>query len=156
MIVVSDSSPLITLDRIGHLELLPRLFVSVALTPEVYAEVVVSGAGLEGAASIAAAEWIEVKPLHKPERLTEIRRRTELGLGELSTIALAQELAAGLVLMDDLQARKMALARGLTVAGCVGVLERGHRRDLLKDLTAAYRRLLSSDAFIDRGILEPV
>jgi len=77
-----------------------------------------------------------------------------LGLGELSTIALAQELAAGLVLKDDLQARKMALARGLTVAGCVGVLERGHRPDLLEDLTATHRRLLSSDAFIDRGILE--
>ncbi|MBI3646323.1 MAG: DUF3368 domain-containing protein, partial [Acidobacteriales bacterium] len=46
MRVVSDSSPLITLAKIGRLELLPQLYQAITITPEVYAEVVVSGAGL--------------------------------------------------------------------------------------------------------------
>ncbi len=50
MIVVSDSSPLITLSKIDYLQVLPALYETVHITPEVYAEVAVTGAGLWGAA----------------------------------------------------------------------------------------------------------
>ncbi len=46
MIVVSNSSPLITLAKINHLELLGRLYERVTIPAEVHAEVVVAGAGL--------------------------------------------------------------------------------------------------------------
>jgi hypothetical protein len=61
--VLSDSSPLITLAKIGRLDLLPQLYEKVTITPEVYAEVVVSGAGLAGSSQISAAKWIDVKPV---------------------------------------------------------------------------------------------
>jgi hypothetical protein len=40
------TSPLITLAKIGYLDLLPQLYETVTITPEIYTEVVVSGAGL--------------------------------------------------------------------------------------------------------------
>jgi predicted nucleic acid-binding protein len=52
--IVADSSPLITLAKISQLEILPKLYRSIVITPEVYGEVAVAGAGLAG----AAAKWI--------------------------------------------------------------------------------------------------
>jgi predicted nucleic acid-binding protein len=43
--VIADSLPLIALSKIGHFGLLEKLFGAVAITPEVYDEVVVKGAG---------------------------------------------------------------------------------------------------------------
>lgn len=45
MIVVSNSSPLITLAQIGRLDLLPALYGSITIPREVHQEVVVAGLG---------------------------------------------------------------------------------------------------------------
>jgi hypothetical protein len=67
--IVADSAPLITLAKIAQLDILPQLYRSILVTPEVYGEVAVTGAGLAGAAEIAAAEWIEVHSLKDTARL---------------------------------------------------------------------------------------
>ncbi len=41
----------------------------------------------------------------------------------MSTILLAKELGANLVLLDDYKARKLAKAEGLQILGSVGLLE---------------------------------
>jgi hypothetical protein len=50
MVIVSDTSPLINLAIIGHLDLIPRLFHSVILPQTVFDEIVTAGAGLPGGA----------------------------------------------------------------------------------------------------------
>ena len=52
MIVVSDSSPLISLHKIGLLALLPRMFGGVVIPPEVFAEVAVDGYGRPGSIEV--------------------------------------------------------------------------------------------------------
>lgn len=54
--------------------------------------------------------------------------KSPLGRGELWTIALAKEMNAELTLIDDFAARQLAEREGLTVYGCVGVLESAYRR----------------------------
>ena len=98
MKVVSDSSPLIALARIGCLGLLQKLYWRVVIPAEVYAEIVVAGTGLPGAAEIAAADWIEVASVNDRAALEEGKRRTGLGAGEISAILLALETAAALTL----------------------------------------------------------
>ncbi len=122
MIVLSDSSPLIILTKIGQLDVLPQLYETVTITPEVYSEVAVSGAGLVGSSQISAANWIDIRQLQKPTDLTDMQIRFGLGIGELSVILLGQELKADLLLIDDMKARKLARQEQLTVLGCVGVL----------------------------------
>ena len=156
MTVLSDSSPLITLARIGLLDLLPRLYERVTITPEVFAEVVVSGAGLTGSSEIAAAQWIDVKPVQKPDDLTAAQQRFGLGMGELSVIMLGKELKADAVLIDDMKARKLAQEEGLAVLGCVGVLRDAYGLKLLPNLPEAYRQLLGSSAYVDRVLLENI
>lgn len=151
MKVLSDASPLITLAEIGHLEALPQLYTKIAITPEVYGEVVVAGEGLAGALQVATASWIEVRAAAAV--IVPPKGKWALGRGELTNIALAKEMNADLTLIDDFAARRLAEREGLTVFGCVGVLESAFRRGFLSDLTRAYRKLVASDAYIGVKIL---
>jgi predicted nucleic acid-binding protein len=154
VIVLSDASPLISLSRISQLDLLPKLYHQVTITPQVYAEVAVSGAGMAGSSEIAKATWIEVRPVNDPEELERAKIESGLGLGELSTILLAPDLNADLILIDELKARKEARKRRLVHVGCVGVLEDAFQTGLLKDLRAEYRQLIATRAFVSRQIVD--
>jgi len=104
--VVSDSSPLIHLARIGRLELLQELFQEIVIPPAVYREVVVEGRGKHGAELVRSATWIKV------ERLREQALKQSLTLildeGEAEAIALAVEKHAELVLLDEREAHVIA------------------------------------------------
>jgi predicted nucleic acid-binding protein len=115
---------------------------------------VVRGTGLTGSAEVAASNWIEVRPIANLASITAAQQRFGLGIGEISAIILGREVNAGLVLIDEIKARKAAQEYGLTVLGSVGVLEDAFILRLLPDLPQAYRQLLSSGAYIDRKILE--
>jgi uncharacterized protein len=58
VILVLDASPLITLGRIGSLDLLPQLADQIVIPEAVYAESVSSAAGRPGSIEIAQADWI--------------------------------------------------------------------------------------------------
>jgi uncharacterized protein len=152
--VVSDSSPLIILAKIGQLELLPRLYQRVAITPQVHHEVVVDGEGLAGSSEIKAAKWIDIQSVSNLHGLSFAQQESSLGVGELSTILLGKEIQAELVRLDEIKARKLAVEHGLTVLGCVGVLEDAFLAQLLMDIRNAYQKLLASGAYIDPKILD--
>jgi predicted nucleic acid-binding protein len=116
--------------------------------------VVTEGAGLAGSREIAEAKWIRVRPVKDTVSLSSEQKRSGLGIGELSAIALSQSLAADLLLIDDAKARKKAQEAGLAVLGSVGVLRHAFELGLLTDLNNAYRQLLAAGAYVDRAILE--
>lgn len=153
MIVVSNSSPLITLARVGQLDLLRQLFGRIHIAYEVWEEVVVRGAGRPAAAAVAGADWVETHPAADPGELAGMRARHPLGAGELATVLLARTLASGLAIIDERSARRLAQMQGVAVMGCVGILERGHRGGLVSDLRDTYSNLLTHGIRIDRQIL---
>lgn len=64
MLVISDSSTLIHLARIGRLLLLRELFGTVMIPPAVWTEVVVEGGNRPGAAAVRVARdagWIQIR-----------------------------------------------------------------------------------------------
>ena len=75
MIVVSDSSPLIALAKIDCFSLLQEFYGQIVISGEVYAEVVVAGAGLAGAADTSKSPWIEVRQIKNPADLTQAKLR---------------------------------------------------------------------------------
>lgn len=145
--------PLIILAKLDCFHLLQRLYSTLSISSEVYREVVVAGAGLPGATQVKAATWINVKSLHDPVTLAAAKKKIRLGVGELSTIILAKEMGANVVLLDDHKARQFARAERLQVRGTVGILETLYRRGHLTDLRTAFQRLLSSNVYIDRRLL---
>lgn len=121
MPAVSDSSPLILLAAIGRVELLRALYGEVAIPPEVWHEIVVRGGGRSGATDVLAMDWIVRQPL--PGLEDPSARFPSLHRGEAEVITLALGLPPTVsVILDDAQARKVAIQSGLAVTGTVGVL----------------------------------
>lgn len=154
MIVVSNSSPLIALARVGWLNLLASLFQRILIPPEVHHEVTVAGSGLPGADEVSKAGWIEVAPGRPPANPSLDRACEGLGAGERGAILLARSLPADLILLDESKARRVAREAGLPTMGCLGVLEAGARKGLVLDLRPVYIDLLRQGVRFDIRLLQ--
>jgi uncharacterized protein len=130
--IVSDSSPLIVLARIGHLDLLEKLFISVVVPPAVPREVI----------SVALPVWVLERPLMQPVGPRILR--ASLGPGESEAISLALEIGAQWIILDDRPARRLAESLGLPVIGTLGVLLASKRRGFLAAVRPCVDALLNS------------
>ena len=155
MIVVSDSSPLITLARAHHLELLREFYGRVLIPRAVHEEVAVAGAGLPGAEEVQRAAWIEVRPAPAEAAGSAAESVVaELGIGERNVIYLASVLRSDLALIDEDRARRVAKSLGLPVAGSIAVLERGARLGKVPHLRSVYLDLLTQGIRFSQDLLD--
>lgn len=136
--VVSDSSPLIYLTRLGWLSLLRELHDSVFVPPAVWEEIAVGGEGLPESAALRDAVtrgWIKVKSPSANEA-TLGKAAEQLGRADVEAILLARELQA-ILLTDDSEVRDLAESIAVKVSGTVGLLVRAKREkriDCLKPI----------------------
>ncbi len=107
-----------------------------------YEEVTVAGAGLTGAAEVAAASWLRV--VDRPADSTLLAR---LDPGEAAAIPLAAELGA-LLLVDDGEARAVAAERGVAVIGSLGVLIAAKRAAHLTAVSPVLERMVGLGMFV--------
>lgn len=128
MTIVSNSSPLIALSRIGQIELLPMLFGTILIPSAVYQEVVTQGIGQSGSKILQQASWLTVEAVADPGRVQYLL--TTLDWGEAEALVLAQEQQARRLLLDEIKARALARQLGIPVIGTAGLLvlakQRGH------------------------------
>jgi len=96
-VVVSESSPLVYLAALGDFWLLRTLFGSVTIPPAVYDEVVTRGGRFPVSQAVRAAlgDWRRV------QGAARVEHRWLLQEGETEAIALAQEVSARALLLDD-------------------------------------------------------
>lgn len=120
MIVVSDTTPLSELAKVGKLELLRDVFGRVIVPQEVYKEV--TRGTHPAVALVKSATWIEVLSVQNTSQVAILQKTAKIHLGEAAAIILAEQLGAQQVLIDDLKARRVAQQRLLPVNGTVGTL----------------------------------
>ena len=87
------------LGRIGQLALLQQLFGRLLLPEAVWQEVVEDGRGQPGADEIRRAAWVERATVSNGQLVHSLRQ--ELDPGEAEAVALAVELNADWLLMDE-------------------------------------------------------
>lgn len=121
MIVVSDTSILSGLVQIDQLILLQQVYSRVIIPHRVYLELLrLNDYGIDVEKQLAV-EWIEVKGVFNTILLTDLQQ--ELDAGEAEAIALAVELNATLLLIDELRGRVKAQQVGLSFTGLLGTLK---------------------------------
>jgi len=76
--------------------------------------------------------WIAVRELRQPIGARILR--ASLGPGESEALALALEVDAELILLDDKAARRLASSLGLSVIGILGVLLKAKRAGLIPEI----------------------
>jgi predicted nucleic acid-binding protein len=129
LIVVSDTSPILNLARIGRLELLPLLYQRVLIPSAVLEELTASKKDLSSAIDLASEPWLIVASVKSQTRVRELREY--LDSGEAEAIVLAVEWRADLVLVDERRGRRTATAAGLRVTGLLGVVAGAKRAGLI-------------------------
>jgi predicted nucleic acid-binding protein len=120
---------LINLARIGELDLLRQLYGTLLIPEAVWQEVVVEGVGQPGAGQVEAASWIKTHDVANELLVRALRQ--DLDAGEAEAIALALEVGADLLLMDERLGRETAQHLGLRYVGLIGVLITAKRRGLI-------------------------
>ncbi|MBP7865762.1 MAG: DUF3368 domain-containing protein [Acidobacteria bacterium] len=145
MRVVSNSSALINLARIGKLALLQELYGEIIVPEAVWREVVVEGAGQPGAEDVGSAPWIRRKAVTNQQLVHALEQ--DLDAGEAEAIALALETGAELLLMDERLGRETANHLGLRYTGLIGVLVEAKHKGIIQSVRSCLDSLRDSAGF---------
>lgn len=129
--VVINTTPIISLALIDQLDLLHHLYVEVLIPPAVRAEVLAGGSSGIGVAAFVSADWIRTQSLIDPRRADLL---SDLDRGEAEVIALAQEIQADLIVIDERLARAHAKRLGLSLTGTLGVLLKAKAQGLISNI----------------------
>lgn len=122
MIVISDTTPVISLLKAGHLEVLKDLFGEVIIPEAVFQELTGNATFKEEAAQVRSCSFIRVDRVKDQKTVNIFRRVTGLDAGESESIVMAEEKQADLLLMDERKGRRVANQMGLTITGTIGIL----------------------------------
>jgi len=132
LIVVSDTSPITNLATIGQFELLRLLHAEVYIAEGVWDELNAGGESWPGSDQVAAAHWVHRSAVSNRALVVALQR--DLDRGEAESIALALELDADLVLLDEREGRRAARRLGLRVVGVLGLLLEAKAKGLVPAL----------------------
>jgi predicted nucleic acid-binding protein len=150
VIVVADASPLRYLILIDHVDVLRALYGRVIVPPAVVSEL-----NQERTPDLVrnwlsnGPEWLVVQAPQQP--LPSLQRG--LGTGEREAIALAAELSADALLMDDRDGRREAEKMNLVVLGTLRVLADAAEHGFA-DLAVALDHLRLTNFRADEQLIE--
>lgn len=157
MNIISNSSPLIFLSKIGRFEILPKLFDKVYIPNAVYQEAVLSDKNDDTAAPIAKGILDGyIIQFHVQNKLAVKALAGRLHPGEIEVIVGASELGINNVILDDLYARNKAKQFNLHITGTIGVLQIAYRIGIIKDFESEIHKLISTDFRISPTLLQRI
>lgn len=139
---VSNSSPLIIFQRIGRFNMLEQIhdqwFIPSAVRQEVFGSNVVPA-------------WITEQPLSQPLAAHILAAR--LGAGESAAIALAVEMQATRILLDDLPARRLVQALNIPAMGSLGILLLAKEQGLIPAIRPLIEAMQQADFRVSESVL---
>ena len=147
MKIVIDTSPLISLSVLDHLELLSKLFPTIIVPHAVYLEIKAAG---EKEEYIRIANFIENRIYHPKE---EKIFHHKLGKGETEAIILCLELKADLLILDDKKARTVAESQNIKCIGTLGMLTMAKQKGFIKELRKYFIQLLENERYFSIALL---
>ena len=139
--VITDTSCFVLLAKIDAFNLLQNLFGSVFTTPEVAAEYKEPLPG-----------WVKVQPVKDGDLLRSYQKNIDLG--EASALALAREIHADLVILDDLDARKFAFKLGVPFKGTLGLLVMAKQKDLIPSVRPFLEKVSQTNFRVASSLIE--
>lgn len=142
MIIVSDTSPITNLLKIGRVSLLQQVFKEIIIPNGVYEELIKIPSKKS---QIENTKWIKKQDSKNKEFINDLLKI--LDRGESESIALAIELKADYLLIDEKKGRKIANEHGITITGLLGVLRRAKLKGYLEKVKPILDRLREETGF---------
>ncbi|WP_022932202.1 DUF3368 domain-containing protein [Treponema bryantii] len=136
MIVVSDTTPIISLIKINRLDLLKELFQEVLIPDAVYRELTTNQSFSAEAEEVKKAKFLKVSPVQNKQSIQILQAVSGLDDGESEAIVLAGEKQSDVLIIDERRGRKVAQQLGITITGTVGILVQANDEGMLSKADA--------------------
>lgn len=145
MIIVSDTSALSNLAFVEHLWLLEAIYQNVIIPDVVASEL--AAASNPAIPAILQLNWVQTKSVTQPQLANQLQRERGLDAGEANAIALALEIQADDLLIDERLGRQEAVRLGLSIIGILGVLLIAKQRNLIPQVQPVMDALINKAGF---------
>lgn len=140
-LIISDTTCLVILDKIGELAILHKLFQKITITSTIAQEF-----------KQPLPHWISINdPINTAyfEGISKI-----VDSGEASAIALSKEIENSLLILDDLKARQLADELKLKYTGTIGILLLAKRRGHFEDFDAIINRIQETNFRLSNALIQ--
>lgn len=127
VVVIADASPLVHLDRIGRLDLLPALFARITV-PTVVAHEVSRGSAHFRGIDVAQFSWVTIVPDRNDP---DVAADPHLHAGEVAALSVARSTPGHLLIIDDLSGRMAAQRLRLHFIGTAGCIIRARKAGII-------------------------
>ena len=151
---VVDTSPLIFLAKLGHLDLLRKGADTVCMPQAVLDEVRARPDEATRAIEQAILSWLSVCQVRNRDAVEILRG--DLDLGEAEVVILAREIRADRVVMDDLDARRFARRVGFELIGTMGLLLAARLRGEIPSVREEIERLAALGFRVSPALAETI
>ena len=133
MIIISDTTPIISLIKINRLDLLEELFGEVLIPDAVFRELTTNVTFKEEADIVKSSEFIKVSSIQNRKSLEILQAASGLDAGESEAIILADELKSDVLIIDERRGRKVAQNLGIAITGTIGILIQAYHEKILSE-----------------------
>jgi len=148
--IVSNTTPILSLLKIGKLDILRELYGKVQIPRAVYNEIE-AGKDKDYYADVGVLDWIEITPIQSPSARLYL---FDLDDGEAETIILAQEQSADIAIIDEKLGRRYATQLNIPVTGTIGILLRAKERGLITAVAPLLQELRNKSSWISDNLYE--
>ena len=114
---ISNTTPIIALSSIGQLELLKEMYKKIYIPGAVYDEIIIKKDSIAARELLANKDWIIKTTVN--DKFTKQILSSSIHIGEAEVIALANEIKADLIILDDYLARQYAEKANIKITGTV-------------------------------------
>jgi predicted nucleic acid-binding protein len=140
MIIVSDSSPLISFVILNKLDILSRIFDEIYIPNAVFEEITQQNKPHSQELKNFAAKRVK----HVQNQFAVQLLEKELDTGESEAIVLAKENNIYNILIDEYKGRRIAQTHNLSPIGTIGVLVQAKKKRLIKELKPELDKLVAN------------
>ena len=154
MIIVSDTTPIVSLLKLKRLYLLEALYGVVYIPPSVYAELTDNPNFQNEAEIIKHCSYLQQIMVTFDSEVDLFRQKTGLDLGESEAILLAKHIHADLLLIDEALGRSVVKSMGFNITGVIGIIVDAYQKHLLSnyDIRECIEILRNSNRFISEKL----
>jgi predicted nucleic acid-binding protein len=145
MIIVSDTSPLCSLQLINYLWLLREIYGKVII-PDVVSDELKNATNPDIKA-ICNLSWVKIQSVKDVKLAQKLQNQGGLDRGEAYAISLAIELQADELLIDERLGRREAEKLGVSIIGLLGVLIIAKKRKLIFNVQEVMDNLITVAGF---------
>jgi len=147
--IISNTTPILSLLKIGKLNLLEKLYGKIIVPVAVYIEIE-KGKNKPYYQDLKLIDWIEILKIKNPDSKDYF---IDLDEGEAEVLILSKELNADLVIMDEIMGRRYAKQLGFNLTGTIGILLKAKEKEFIKSIKESLTELVEKGTWLNPKLI---